>query len=194
MKDGHKYNLEYPKTVVLVRTGSFCQTFDDAALVISALTDYQVIQQKNNHVRCGFNIKQIPKIKLILARNNVSYVELQTCSGNEQAEVFDTYDKGEEIAFDTLRDKGRQIVKAKQQAGIRVSAIKNDIALKESDASSESVPAMRKESISKPSEEWTFIDALCQGVHPFTGQAIKKLDLNNPEIIRALFQVREKLK
>ena len=128
MKDGHKYNLEYPKTVVLVRTGSFCQTFDDAALVISALTDYQVIQQKNNHVRCGFNIKQIPKIKLILARNNVSYVELQTCSGNEQAEVFDTYDKGEEIAFDTLRDKGRQIVKAKQQAGIRVSAIKNDIA------------------------------------------------------------------
>lgn len=194
MKDGHKYNLEYPKTVVLVRSGSFCQTYDDAALVISALTDYQVKQQKNNHARCGFNLNLVPRIKQLLVQNHISYVELQTSSSNEQTEILDTYDTEDGNAFDTLRDKGRQIVKAKQQAGIRVSAIKNDIALKESDASAGSVPAMHKESISKPSEEWTFIDALCQGVHPFTGQSIKKLDLNNPEIIRALFQVREKLK
>lgn len=189
MKDAHKYNLEYQKTVVLVRSGPFCQTFDDSALVITALTDYKVTQQKNNHARCGFNIKQIPEIKLMLVQNHVSYIELQTFSANEQAEILDTYDSEDENAFDALRDKGRDIVRAKQQVAEKISAIRLD---SDSSHCGQSSPCQEKDNSIK-TEEWKFIDALCRGFHPFTGKKIKSLGLNNPDIIRALYSVREKL-
>lgn len=187
MKDGHKYNLEYPKTVVLVRSGVFCQTFDDAALVVSALTDYQVIQQKNNHARCGFKVGLIPKIKLILSRNHVSYVELQTNSSNEQVEILDDYDNGDDCSFVALRDKGRELVRARQQAADKISAIRQD---SNSLYSEQVIPCKDKDSSIK-SEEWKFVDALCRGFHPFTGEKIRSLNLNNPDIIRALYSVRE---
>lgn len=37
------------------------------------------------------------------------------------------------------------------------------------------------------------IDALCQGIHPLTGKPINNLKLTDPEIIRGLFLVRDKL-
>lgn len=184
MRDGHKYNMEYHKTVVLVRSGSFCQTFDDAALVVSALTDYQVIQQKNNHVRCGFSLKLVPKIKHLLVLDHISYVELQTSPSNEQAEILDSYDKGDDDAFDALRDKGREIVRAKRRADEMLSAIRQEF-----DASDS--PCQQEDSTK--SEEWQFIDALCRGLHPFTGKKIRNLNLNEPDIIRTLFRVRELL-
>lgn len=179
MKDAHKYNIEYPKTVVLIRSGVFCQTFDDAALVVSVLTDYQVKPQKNNHARCGFNLKLVPEIKRMLVKNHISYVELQTSPSNEQAEILDSYE-GDAKTFDTMRDKGREIVNAKRQAENRLSAIRNN-------------ESMQKKSDPRDKKEWKFIDALCQGVHPLTGKPIKSLNLNDPDIIRSLYAVRDLL-
>lgn len=194
MKNGHKYNLEYPKTVVLVRSGLFCNAFDDAALALVAITDYQVVNLKNGHVKCGFNLKTIEKVKYLLMQNHVSFIDLQTNTSNEQVEILDRYEDGSSSAFDTMRDKGREIVKARQQAGIRVSAIKNNVTLRETAISTDMSIADHKKTASIPSTEWLFINSLCQGKHPFTGEPIKKLDLNSPDIIRALFSLREKLK
>ena len=194
MKNGHKYNLEYPKTVVLVRSGLFCNAFDDAALALVAITDYQVVNLKNGHVKCGFNLNTIEKVKYLLMQNHVSFIDLQTNTSNEQVEILDRYEDGSSSAFDTMRDKGREIVKARQQAGIRVSAIKNNVTLRETAISTDMSIADHKKTASIPSTEWLFINSLCQGKHPFTGEPIKKLDLNSPDIIRALFSLREKLK
>ena len=179
MKDAHKYNQEYPKTVVLVKSGVFCKAFDDAALVLSAVTGYQVITQKNGHSRCGFNLQVTAQVKQLLIQNHVSYVELQTSTTNEQAEIIDAYDKGSPNVFDELKTKSLVIAKARQKSDGEVAAIRDGTDHEPLDSHREKA---RK-----------FIDALCQGIHPLTGKPINNLKLNDPEIIRGLFLVRDKL-
>lgn len=197
MKDAHKYNLEYDKTVVLVRSGVFCNAFDDAALVLSAVTGYKVISQSNDHARCGFNLKCMQKVKQQLVKEHVSYVDLQTNPENEQAEILDSYDAdtlGKE-RFVSLREQGRMITKAKQQAEQNIAVIRSQTTNTRSVSGADSVPGhpIQRQNISPKNREWDFIDHLCKGLHPGTGKPIQNLDLNDPDIIRSLFLVRDML-
>lgn len=194
MKDGHKYNLEYPQTIVLIRSGQFCYVFDDAALALVALTDYQTKTLKSGHMRCGFPLTILKEIKLALIHNHLSYIDLQTNTTNEQTEIMDRYDAGDPYSFNVLKEQGRKIFKAKQQAAVHVSAAKNDLKIRTGLSDISEFSGKEGSNGTLPSSEWIFIDSLCRGIHPFTQQNIKELNIDDPEIIRALFLVRDKLK
>lgn len=194
MKNAHEFNQNYALTVVLIHSGLFVQTFDKCAYVICALTGYQLIEQKNGHIRCGFNEQSICDVKTLLVKNKISFVELQTSPANEQAELIDSYDAETPQTFETLCQRGEQIFIARKRAAMHINYLR-DQASSCVDVKNEKefcMPYISKEGQER-SAEWEFINDLCQGRHPFDKTTVQHLSLNDPQIIRGLFAVRDKL-
>ena len=87
------------------------------------------------------------------------------------------------------------ITKAKQQAEQNIAVIRSQTTNTRSVSGADSMPGhpIQRQNISPKNREWDFIDHLCKGLHPGTGKPIKNLDLNDPDIIRSLFLVRDML-
>lgn len=72
MKIKQKYSYlkkEYIDSVILIKSGSFYVTYENDALIINNIFNYQIVNG-----RVGFPIKSIDKIMKILKEKNVSYV------------------------------------------------------------------------------------------------------------------------
>lgn len=193
MKNAYKYNLEYEKTVVMIHTGMFVQTFDACAYVVCALTGYQLIEQKNGHIRCGFNDQSVSTVKMLLDKNHVSYVELQTSPSNEQATIISEHILSDTHVFDELKMRGEKIAIARQRASAHIEQIRNMEDDGNGSSSSGSTHTQTDSVVTLRSKEWEFVSKLCQGRHPFSGEIISQLDLDDPQVIRELFAVRDKL-
>lgn len=57
------------KSIILRRTGSFYQVFDDDALIINYLFDYKIINHK-----CGFPVKTIDRVINTLEEKSINYI------------------------------------------------------------------------------------------------------------------------
>lgn len=76
------------RSIIFRKVGSFYQTFDDDALIISYLFNYKVINYK-----CGFPINAIDKITTKLEENTINYIIKQEVEVIKNYQDKNNYDK-----------------------------------------------------------------------------------------------------
>lgn len=73
-----KYNelkKQYPKAIVMIKSGSFFECLNDDAIIMNDIFDYK-IKRFNNYIRVGFPASNLNKIKGILTNKEINYVTL----------------------------------------------------------------------------------------------------------------------
>lgn len=66
---------QYPKSIVMIKSGSFFECLDDDAIIINDIFGYK-IKKFNNYIRVGFPASNLNKVKGILTNKEVNYVTL----------------------------------------------------------------------------------------------------------------------
>ena len=91
--------------VILIKSGTFYETLNNDAYIISNLLDYK-IKDKTNYIQCGFPIIALTKIINKLEQKKISYIVLDS---------RDNYDELERYNFESLNKYEHYLEKGKRE-------------------------------------------------------------------------------
>lgn len=75
-----------PDYVVLVKIGTFFESYNDDANIISYLLNYKIRDLVDNNKSCGFPVNSINRVKFILESKNINYVLIDKKHSYEEIE------------------------------------------------------------------------------------------------------------
>ena len=75
-----------PDYVVLVKIGTFFESYNDDAKIISYLLNYKLRDLVDNNKSCGFPVNSINRVKFILESKSINYILIDKKHSYEEIE------------------------------------------------------------------------------------------------------------
>ena len=72
LEDYIKFKKVYPKSVIMIKSGSFYECLNDDATIMNSIFEYKIIRLKK-YTRVGFPISKINYITGILTNKEINY-------------------------------------------------------------------------------------------------------------------------
>lgn len=160
---------KYPNVVILQLRGKFYNSYGDSAIVLSAVTGYKLIRKSTQRLRCGFPVNSVEKVVSTFKSKHISFMFFDNAATSNTAFFDDNH-------FLDFLDKNVVIKdeeKQKAEKNVLSSVMKNH---------------------SSELEMISFIDCICEGKEPYTGQQTDVLDINDSRTIRMFYRIRDFLK
>lgn len=162
-----------PDTVILQLRGGFYNAFDESAVVLSAVMGYKLKPTGAGRMKCGFPFGSADKVTDELKKHHINYM------------FFDNDDVSGESEFDDNRfldfcDRSLLLLIESERKSVNSSENigKKNMPVKDSDY----MDMIR------------FMDLICDGKDPVTGDSIDSLSFNDVGIVRMLFKIRDYVK
>ena len=174
---------EYPDTFILQLRGMFYNAFGDGARVLSYLMDYKLKLHDSGLLKAGFPSDSLNKVCGVLKQNHINYVVLDNSKVVSKC-FFD--DNQYASCLKSCPDVAS--VAASDEKVKNISNGKDTAAKKVADTEASGKPVKYKFM-----DEIMFLEHLCNGKDPLTGNDLDKLDLNDGRVVRMLFKVRDAL-
>lgn len=66
--------LNYPKSIIFIKSGNFFITLNQDAIIINKILNYKIKQLNNNYIRVGFPVSSINKVSKVFTKNEINYL------------------------------------------------------------------------------------------------------------------------
>ena len=155
---------QYPDTVILQLRGGFYNAFDDSAVVLASVMGYKVKAMESGRFKSGFPVNSMDKVAADLKLRHISFI------------ILDGNNESNRLLFENSRFKDfydASIVPVAEEAK------------KDSLSSPEKVDVESNMGVVR------FIELLCEGKDPYTGNMVEALPLNDIRTVRMFYQIRD---
>ena len=155
--------------------GNFFNAFDDDAKVLGQVMGYKVKEQSTGRFRAAFPYDSIGKVSDELSACGISFV---------------AYHGDDEIGrYDSENDRYNEYLSYFDNS--RIISYEGKLSGNVTDIKKKSI---KNEDVIIPPDILDFVNALCEGKNPNTGEPANSISLNDAKNVRMFFRIRDLLK
>lgn len=159
-------------TLILQNESLFYTAYDESACILADITHYQLIQLASGRMRCSCLADKWEMVQEMIEAANVSYIFVKKneviASKEFEDNKFRFYADGVHVP-DSIRN----------QDGSRTKTENNDM------------QTVTIDDIKRYRNALVYTQRLCDGIDPVTGKVTNAISLENPNVMRYLFYIKD---
>ncbi len=175
-RDKTKYSelvKKHKDTLILQNESLFYTAYDEPAGVLSDITNFKLIRTATGKLRCSCHADKWESTRQLLEDNHISYIFIK---------------KDEVVAEKIFKDNNYPLYANKKHIPDKIY---------EKETSKTNTGAVKNlnsyDDIEKYNKGLTYIELMCEGINPISNKKGNNISLEDPDIIRALFYIKELL-
>ncbi|MDD3415471.1 MAG: hypothetical protein PHY47_15925 [Lachnospiraceae bacterium] len=165
---------EHQDKLILQNAGLFYCAYDESACVLSDLTDFQLIQMESGRLRCSCLADKWEETQEIVEAAHVSYIFIKK-------EAIIAQNDFEDNKFRFYADGSHVPDSIRNQSGSSTDTQIN----------CNSNKTVSNDEIKRYNNAVAYTQRLCDGLDPVTGKVASNISLEDPNVMRYLFYIKE---